>query len=1071
MFADSCKLTWDEPEDDGGAKLTGYIVEKCEDNSGIWEPVPVLGDNKEAQIKNLTPGHKYQFRIKAENPYGASLPSETNKGIIAKNPYDPPDEPRDIKITKFDKTFVSLSWKPPASDGGNPIKGYKIEKRIKNRKGGSDWQACNFEKPIKETHFTVLNLSEGSTMEFRVSAINDAGAGKPSSTTGEHVVRDPVFEAGSPSQPKVSEISPNSMKISWEKPRDDGGGRITSYIVEVKEEDDDSPNAWKEASTSPVRDLSATIPNLKEGKKYQFRVRAINSAGPGQASKPSVGVKAEKQPEKPVLNMRGVKDITINAGKDLRVNIPIKGCPIPKARWARNGEGINESDKDVTIKVTEDMATLIISNSKRKHTGEYNLSLTNPSGTANGSLNVTILDVPANPEGPLTATNINATSIGLSWKAPKDNGGCKVERYIVEKRPKGSSKWSKVPGVFKDNQAVAKNLDEGTEYEFRVSALNENGTSEPLECEAAIVAKHPFDPPGSPVSPECIATTEDSITLKWERPTKDGGRPISGYVIEKKDPTTSRWMKAHIGEITGQQATIKGLVQGRPYEFRVAAINEAGKSKWAECDSAITPAPEPSLPRAFIDPLAHDVHAAVGEPFRVRISYHGHPKPQITWENKGNPVKLDGKRLHVEVGEEDIILICKSAEKEDSGKYTATLSNIKGVDIVHFNVYIRGKPGAPSGPLEVSDVTPESCILHWQNPEDDGGSAVSNYIVEKREKGSNSWSPVSRFVRGNKCGVNDLEPNKEYEFRVTAVNENGPGDEHLETDKPIKATHNFSTPDQPSRLRVIDTDKDSVRLSWDKPRSDGGDRIKGYIVEMKPKGSSRWMPVNEKSPCKGTNYQVENLEKNSEYEFRVRAKNSAGAGEPSNSTGTVEIQPKATKAPPPTSLNIESSGRNGAQLTWTKPRVDDRLKGYNIERKKPGSDGWERVNTLPVVDNSFSILDLPKSQPYEYRVAAVNDAGEGNFSLPTAPFTLSNNKRLSAPEFKKTLCNVTAPSGGNGKFEVQFAGEPEDIKWYRDGIEIRPGAYAKISRDGDKATLTLSNLTPTDRGDVCNPIL
>lgn len=41
------------------------------------------------------------------------------------------------------------------------------------------------------------------------------------------------------------------------------------------------------------------------------------------------------------------------------------------------------------------------------------------------------------------------------------------------------------------------------------------------------------------------------------------------------------------------KATIKGLKEGVPYEFRVAAVNEAGPGEWAECDEAIKPAPPP----------------------------------------------------------------------------------------------------------------------------------------------------------------------------------------------------------------------------------------------------------------------------------------------------------------------------------------------------------------------------------------------------------------------------------------------------------------------------------------------
>ncbi len=74
-------------------------------------------------------------------------------------------------------------------------------------------------------------------------------------------------------------------------------------------------------------------------------------------------------------------------------------------------------------------------------------------------------------------------------------------------------------------------------------------------------------------------------------------------------------------------------------------------------------------------------------------------------------------RIQVEVTDDEVILTCKSAVKPDQGKYNLTLKNPKGSDTVSVNVTVRDKPGAPQGPLKISDITPESCLLAWKPPE------------------------------------------------------------------------------------------------------------------------------------------------------------------------------------------------------------------------------------------------------------------------------------------------------------------------------------------------------------------
>ena len=65
----------------------GYTVEKCEDGTDVWEKVPGVVTKNSHVVKDLEPGKKYRFRVKAENKLGVGEPVETNTAILAKNPF------------------------------------------------------------------------------------------------------------------------------------------------------------------------------------------------------------------------------------------------------------------------------------------------------------------------------------------------------------------------------------------------------------------------------------------------------------------------------------------------------------------------------------------------------------------------------------------------------------------------------------------------------------------------------------------------------------------------------------------------------------------------------------------------------------------------------------------------------------------------------------------------------------------------------------------------------------------------------------------------------------------------
>ncbi|XP_071104533.1 twitchin-like isoform X3 [Haliotis cracherodii] len=1064
VTAETCRLKWKPPTDNGGAEVTGYIIEKCEEGSTLWEKVPGLPTGTSHLVKGLKEGKTYQFRVKAENIYGTGEPLIGNK-VLAKNPFDAPDAPRDLAIAKYDKFSCTLEWKPPLADGGNPITGYVVEKKERGR----DWvKASSF--PIPDPSFTVLNLKEGNDVEFRVMAVNEAGPGKPSKSTPPHTVRDPIFPAGSPTQPNVDKITKNSVGLSWNKPTSDGGSKITGYIVERKKKGEDD---WTECLTLPASVTQGTVGNLKEGDEYSFRIRAENAAGPGEPSRPTNVLKVEDQPEKPKMDMTGVRDITVKAGQEFQIKIPFVATPKPKSTWKLGDDEVEESAR-TTFKILdgkghklgEDVAVLAVAKSKREDAGQYSLTLKNPSGSETVHLNVNVLDKPKPPKGPITASDVDGESMTLNWQAPVDTGGEPIANYIVEKRKAGSNRWQKVSSFVSSPKCTVRNLEPGEKYEFRIMAENTQGVSEPLETEEAILSKLPYDPPSAPSSPKSIGTTEDSITLSWNPPKRDGGAEILGYQVEKREKGDNKWTKANVSDIGDTEYTVKGLQEGKDYEFRVCAVNAAGPGEHSECSDSIKAQPPPVAPKINRDFGIRDIVAKVGEPFKISIPFNGRPIPTAAWTQGGLTVH-ETDRIKFRNDPTEILLLNKKAEKGDTGKYTVLLTNEKGSDSISLNVTVFDAPCKPEGPLDVSEVTPDSCILKWSPPKEDGGSPISNYIVEKQDKKTGKWEPVTKFVRGTTYEVMGLTEGHEYNFRVSAENEHGIS-EPLETTMSVCAQYPYTAPDAPSTPEVLDVDDGSVTLSWARPKNDGGKKIQGFVIEYKEPSSGRWKTYNE-APIKETTTTLEGLKKDGELEFRVRAKNSAGLGEPSSSTGPVLVKPKYTKPSVPGVPSPAHIGRSFVELKWDKPRLDggSKITGYIVEKREKGSTYWTKATDYPCIDNAYTVANLPENAEFEFRVIAVNAAGKSEPSLECAPIKIKEKVVGSEPDFIKKLQNVKAALGGEASFNVEFKSEPKpEIYWFKNGIEMGSSGRNRMRVDGSTCTFTIGEVYDKDAGDI-----
>uniref|UniRef100_A0A8D2QKP8 Titin n=1 Tax=Zonotrichia albicollis TaxID=44394 RepID=A0A8D2QKP8_ZONAL len=708
---------------------------------------------------------------------------------------------------------------------------------------------------------------------------------------------------GPPSTPEVTKITKNSMTVVWSRPTVDGGSEISGYFLEKLQTVD--------RLSAPELDIDAN-----------FKQTHI-----------------------------------VRAGASIRLFIAFSGRPVPTAVWSKADANLSLR---ADIQTTDSFSTLTVEECNRNDAGKYVFTVENNSGSKSITFTVKVLDTPG-PPGPITFKDVTRTSITLMWDAPVLDGGSRIHHYVVEKREASRRSWQVVSSKCTRQIFKVTDLAEGMPYYYRVSAENEYGVGEPCELTEPVVAT---EEPAPPKRLDIVDTTKSSVVLAWLKPDHDGGSRITGYLLEMRQKGSDSWTGA--GQTKQLTFTVEGLVENTEYEFRVKAKNDAGYSEPREAFSSVI-VKEPQIePTADLSDISRQlITCKAGSTFTIDIPISGRPAPKVTWKLEEMRLK-ETERVTIKTTKDRTTLTVKDSMRGDSGKYYLTLENTAGVKTFTVTVVVIGRPGPVTGPIEISSVSAESCVLTWKEPEDDGGSDITNYIVEKRESGTTAWQLVNSSVKRTQIKVSHLTKYQEYSFRVSSENRFG-------VSKPVesKTLLTFSSPpfsclvppSPPSRPEVYSVSASAMAIRWEEPYHDGGSKVIGYWVEKKERNTILW-----------TFYRVTGLLEGALYYFRVLPENIYGIGEGCETSDAVLVSDVPMV---PQKLEVIDTTKSTVTLAWEKPLHDggSRLTGYVIEASKAGTERWLKVVTLKPTVFEHTIISLNEGEQYLFRVRAQNQKG------------------------------------------------------------------------------------------------
>ncbi|XP_029037667.2 neogenin-like isoform X3 [Osmia bicornis bicornis] len=298
-------------------------------------------------------------------------------------------------------------------------------------------------------------------------------------------------------------------------------------------------------------------------------------------------------------------------------------------------------------------------------------------------------------------------------------------------------------------------------------------------------------------------------------------------------------------------------------------------------------------------------------------------------------------------------------------------------------------PGPPLN-LEGHATSSVSIELSWEKPQIVNGR-ISKYIITFVE-GDNE--EITRETTSTVHELVDLVPYTEYNIKVQAVNENGPG---VFSKDIVVRTYSAQPTQPPHNVTVEPVSPTSIIIRWEPPLEGQNGIITGYKIRYRrhDRGSQ---PVTITTEGNQRSRVLTGLEKHVVYQVRICALNVNGTGP---WTEWIQIETYETesdeKRVPNTPSNLRTKVMSDyIQVFWNPPKDQSiKVKGYKLGWGKGVPD--VEVQPLDGKERSFTIDRLEPMTEYVISLRATNDAGDGQPAYANVRTTERSVSESSVP--------------------------------------------------------------------------
>ena len=755
------RVSWAAPAAAAGQSVTYTVVS----DPGQFTCMAV--DVTSCYISGLDNDRAYTFTVVATTAAGSGTAGVTS--AITTPTERKAIEPTGLTAAPGDTT-VTLTFTAPADAGGSPITDYTVEYKPATQ---SYWTAFSDGRSTNTTA-TVTGLTNGTTYDFRISAVNAAGAG-PTSLSASAIPMAP------PSPPLTLAATRDTTQtpLTWTAPSSNGGGAILDYVVQYKAS---ASGTWLTYPDTITATTGATVTGLTNGTTYDFRVLAKNILWTGAASA-TVTMKPFTLPSQPT----GLTATTASTQIPLTWTAPFNGGD-PITTYVVEYKRTVDPTWTVFAHAASATTSITVTGLTNGTGYDFRVSAVNPAGTSvvSSPTSRTPITIPTAPTS-LTASPASTTAT-LTWATPADNGGATITGYTVQQSANGGTTWT--------NSAVS--------------------SAWPTVVSSGLVGK--YDALNSASYPGTGATWTDlsgqgnNITFgsipAWNTNgyfTFDG---TANYGTITNSPSTN---------FTDEQ-TVMMCMQHTATAARTNPWNQAsgGYGTWTHeygnginyswGDSGINTAPSTSLLSGATPVSAWECMTSVRNIGDVRWyrngtlqtsvdNPYGASSPATTANitiGNGYAGFWPGNMSYIAVYNRSLsdaeITQNWNALKSRYNQNTADVTGLTNGTAYQFRVAATNAAGS-STPSTTATGTPAATVpvepvitataqegqvnLSWTAPAD-GGAALTDYIIQYKPTASTAWTTFPDTVTVNTTqNIQSLTNGTAYDFRVYAVNSVG----------------------------------------------------------------------------------------------------------------------------------------------------------------------------------------------------------------------------------------------------------------------------------------------------------